>query len=104
MTNIKIHGGTANHGATPLCHTCRSATVVRGHKQQDEIIQCSVLECRVTFPVTFCTRYAHRNQPSLWEMEDIAWVLRTDPKRSQIGFVRSKDLKTSERHVLREDW
>ena len=33
-------------------------------------------------------------------MEDIAWVLRTDARRKQIGFVRSKDLKHADRHVL----
>ena len=41
--------------------------------------------------------------PSLYRMEDIAWVLRTDTKRNQVGFVRSKDLKINERFVLEED-
>jgi hypothetical protein len=36
-------------------------------------------------------------------MEDIAWVLRIDAKRNQIGFVRSRDLKGRERFVLDED-
>jgi hypothetical protein len=40
---------------------------------------------------------------SLSHMEDIAWVLRTDTKRNQVGFVRSKDLKIRERFVLDED-
>ena len=33
-------------------------------------------------------------------MEDIAWILRSDPKRKQVGFVRSRDLKFEERHRL----
>lgn len=38
-------------------------------------------------------------------MEDIAWILRTDPKRKQIGFVQARDLKPRERYVLAdEDW
>jgi hypothetical protein len=101
---VRIHGGTVNHGESPLCHTCRHATVVRGRRLGDEIIECAALESRITFPVTFCNKHVHRSHPTLWEMEDIAWVLRTDPKRNQIGFVRSKDLKTSERHILHEDW
>jgi hypothetical protein len=36
-------------------------------------------------------------------MEDIAWILRTDSKRKQVGFVRSRDLRAGERHVLFED-
>jgi hypothetical protein len=36
-------------------------------------------------------------------MEDIAWVLRTDPKRKQIGFVRGKDLPFKDRALLDDD-
>jgi hypothetical protein len=36
-------------------------------------------------------------------MEDIAWVLRTDARRRQIGFVRAKDLKVVDRHILIDD-
>jgi hypothetical protein len=36
-------------------------------------------------------------------MEDIAWVLRTDTKRNQVGFVRRKDVKVKERFVLEEE-
>jgi len=70
---------------------------------REEIIHCSALESRITFPVTFCNKYTHRQHPTLWEMEDLAWILRTDLKRNQIGFVRSKDLKPSERHVLNDE-
>jgi hypothetical protein len=37
-------------------------------------------------------------------MEEIAWVLRSDPKRNQVGFVRASDLKPKERCVLPDDW
>jgi hypothetical protein len=36
-------------------------------------------------------------------MEDIAWVLRTDPKRKDIGFVRSRDLRPRERVYFEEE-
>ncbi|HEV7498543.1 MAG TPA: hypothetical protein VGQ33_01010 [Vicinamibacteria bacterium] len=41
--------------------------------------------------------------PSLYEMESIAWVLRTDATRRHIGFVRSRDLAPGERFLLPDD-
>jgi hypothetical protein len=40
---IKVHGGTAEHGQSSLCHTCRHATVVRGARLRDEIVECAAL-------------------------------------------------------------
>ena len=103
---VKIRGGTASHGEAPLCQTCRHATIVRGRALADEIVECANLmfgRARVTFPVTYCTSYSDRRQASLREMEDIAWVLRTDANRNQIGFVRGSKLRERERHVLTED-
>jgi hypothetical protein len=36
-------------------------------------------------------------------MEEIAWVLRSDPLRNQVGFVRSNRLTDEERYVLDEE-
>jgi hypothetical protein len=101
--HIKIQGGTVQNGQSSLCHSCRKATVVKGARLRDEIIECAALECRITFAVTSCTDYVNRQHPGLYEMEDIAWILRTDAKRSRIGFVRAKDLKLKDRYVLTED-
>ncbi|MDP1570183.1 MAG: hypothetical protein Q8L86_09280 [Vicinamibacterales bacterium] len=107
MMYVKVHGGTVQHGDPPLCHTCRHATVVKGVSARHEIIECRRLSTphdHVRFPVTSCTGYSDRRQPSLDDMEDIAWVLRTDVKRHQIGFVRAADLPISERLRLARDW
>ena len=101
---VKIHRGTAATGE-PLCQTCRYATIIRGHKLGDEIVECERLSFRnqrVRFPVTYCTGYADRRQASLREMEEIAWVLRTDPRRREIGFVHSSKLEDDDRFVLDE--
>jgi len=37
-------------------------------------------------------------------MEDIEWVLRSDPHRNQIGFVEARKLKPHERYVLPDEW
>ena len=92
---LKIHGGTAPGDANSLCHTCRYATVVRGTRLNEELIECSRLndETRINFAVKTCSVYSDRSMPSLDRMEDIAWILRTDVKRKQVGFVRASDLR-----------
>jgi hypothetical protein len=100
---IKINGGTAREGEPALCLSCRFATIVQGFSAAQQIVRCGRVEAAVTFKVTTCTEYINRNHPSLYHMEDIAWVLRTDPKRNQIGFVRSKDLKPRDRIFFDEE-
>jgi hypothetical protein len=102
---LKIHGGTVTDGQASLCNTCRSATIIRGSRLSDEIVSCGkrVIRDRITFPVASCTGYSDRRRASLYDMEDIAWVLRSDTRTKKIGFVRARDLKVEERHVLDED-
>ena len=103
---IKIRGGTASNGEPTLCLTCRFATIVKGASLRDEIVECSQLSYgrnRITFPVTLCTEYSDRRQPSLRAMEEIAWVLRSDPKKNAIGFVKRTEMTRRERFVLDDD-
>jgi hypothetical protein len=37
-------------------------------------------------------------------MEEIAWVLRSDAKTKQIGFVPARKLKPEDRYVLPGEW
>jgi hypothetical protein len=100
---INVRGGTVRETDPPLCLTCRFAKVAHGTSSRDSIVYCSQLESRVTFKVTSCSAYADCAHPSLWHMEDIAWILRTDAKRNRIGFVRAKDLPVKERLTIDED-
>jgi len=80
--------------------------VIRGRKLGDEIVECSQLSYRnqrVPFPVTSCSRHLGYPQPTVRELEEIAWVLKSDPRRSQVGFVHSSKLTDDERYVLEED-
>ena len=102
-----IKGGTTSDQNTSLCLSCRCATIVDGARHSDQITACSRLDKnnRITFVVTSCTGYSDKSMPSLYHMEDIAWVLRSDTKRKQVGFVRSRDLKFEERHrLIDDDW
>ena len=100
---VKIRGGTANHGEPSLCLTCRYATIVKGASQRDEIVECAQLSYgrnRIVFPVTVCTEYSDRRLPSLRAMEEIAWILRSDPKKNTIGFVKRSDMTRRERFLV----
>ena len=103
---IKVQGGTIDHGQRSLCETCRWSTIIRGPKLGDQIVECSRLSFenqRVPFPVTSCSSYGDRSRPSLREMEEIAWILRSDPLRNQVGFIRSSRLSDEERYVLEDE-
>lgn len=103
---IQVRGGTADHSGRSLCESCRWSTVIRGVRLADEIVECSQLSYtnqRIPFPVASCSGYSQRHRPTLREMEEIAWVLKSDPRRNQIGFVHPNKLTEDERHVLRED-
>ena len=99
---VKVRGGTVDHGQPSLCLTCRSATVVKGSRLRDEIIHCGVVRGRVGFAVNSCTEYVDTNHPSLYDMEEMAWVLRSDPKRNHVGFVPAARLQPHIRHILEE--
>jgi hypothetical protein len=103
---IKIEGRHARPGESSLCLSCRHATVVRGPRLRDEIIECGMLASggdRITFPVTFCTAHVGRHHASIHEMEDIAWILRTDSRKRRVGFVQARELTPGERYVLPEE-
>lgn len=103
---LKIQGGTARDDEPSLCLTCRHATIVRGRNLRDEIVECGLLyrdDSRIAFPVTTCSAYSDRRQPTLRQMEEMAWVLRTDRQKRPIGFVPARKLRPKERHVLDED-
>ena len=104
---MKIHGGTVRHGDPSLCQTCRNATVVQGPSLQDRVVDYGLLssrDSRIPFPVSSCSGYSDRRHPTLREMEDLAWVLRTDSRRRNIGFVQARELKPRQRYVLSDDW
>ena len=86
---INVRGGTVDHGRRSLCESCRCATVIRGPRIGDEIVECCQLswrDRRVRFPVTSCSDYLSRNQADLEEMEEIALIMKTEPRRTQAGF------------------
>ena len=90
-TKLKILDGTRSSCAPRLCDTCQSGLVRKGAAESDERIYCIFMERDIKTRVVECNRYVDRSQPSLWEMRQIAWVLRNDPQREAIGFIRAKE-------------
>ena len=100
---IKVREGTVAHRERSLCESCRRSTVIRGVRSQDLIVECDQLSYwnqRVPFPVASCSQYLDADRPTIKEMEEIAWILRSDSHRKQVGFVHASKLTDEERHVL----
>ena len=62
---VKVRSDTVQHNPPPLCLTCRSATIVKGPRLRDDIVECSCLGARVTFPVNSCKSYISRSHPKI---------------------------------------
>jgi hypothetical protein len=65
--------------------------VRRGAADSDEYVYCTITEREVRATIVECSRYADRTSPSLWDMQQIAWVLRTDSRRQKMGFVSARE-------------
>lgn len=77
----KIHGGTGRLTGKPLCTTCSHASIIEDH------ITCTAIYPRpftITKPVYNCNKYYDTNAPSLADMKDIAWELKSE--KNKIGF------------------
>jgi uncharacterized cysteine cluster protein YcgN (CxxCxxCC family) len=86
-TRLKVLGGTRSPGAPRLCDTCQSGVITRVAPDSDEDIFCTVTERRLARAAVECNRYVDRNQPSLRDMRQIAWVPGTDSGRRRMGFM-----------------
>jgi len=90
-SRLKVLNGTRSAHSPRLCDTCQSGVVRRGAAESDEHIYCLVTGREVSTRIVECNRYVDCNKPTLWDMRQIAWVLRTDSTRQQIGFIRAKE-------------
>lgn len=91
MTQIKVFQGTRSVDAQRLCDSCSNGVLMRGPAESEERVYCMLMERKLEMRVTECNRYVDRTQPSLWAMQEIAWVLQSDSKRQKIGFVTAKE-------------
>ena len=97
MVTIKVKGGT-QQGSDTLCRTCSYGHIIKGFRATEEEVFCRYfyLEREIHFPVSECTFYEDRRLASKREMEEIAWILRTDSPRRHVGFISPKQLRALE--------
>jgi hypothetical protein len=72
-----------------LCRTCYFAHMQSGYRESEESMFCAYgwgPVRPVRFKVRDCTDYLNRTVPTKKEMEDIALIIPTEPKRKIGGF------------------
>lgn len=87
---FKIYKGTPRHDAGDICKTCRYAQVMRGQADSTERTYCSQIDQLVS-RIVECSSHDDKSKPSLYDMRQIAWALRTSSSGNAIGFVGPKD-------------
>jgi hypothetical protein len=94
MVTIKVKGGTPQ-GSDTLCRTCSHGHIIKGFRATEEEVFCRYfyLEREIHYPVSECTFYEDRRLASKREMEEIAWILRTDMPRRRVGFISPEQLR-----------
>ena len=97
MVTIKVKGGTPQ-GSDTLCRTCSYGHTIKGFRATEEEVYCRYfyLEREIHFSVSACTFYEDRRLASKREMEEIAWILRTDMPRRRVGFISPEQLRKLE--------
>jgi hypothetical protein len=90
-SRFKVYHGTISGASPRLCDTCRFGIVRRGASETDEEVYCNATARRLRTQIVQCSAYVDVTQTTLRDMEQIAWVLHTDKKRQQVGFVRAVD-------------
>lgn len=78
---VNIKGGTANH-STNLCLSCKYASIREAHDGAVQV-QCEQFSGKIS-PTVRCSVYEHKNNPDMYEMKQIAWVI--TPGREALGF------------------
>jgi hypothetical protein len=71
-----------------LCHTCYWAHAQKGFRDSEETVFCAFApDLRpVLFKVRDCTDYMNRTLPTRRQMEEIALIIPSEPKRKPGGF------------------
>jgi hypothetical protein len=85
---FSVRNGTAR-GSESLCDSCYWAHIQKGFAESGELVLCAFLPPvrLVSFKVRHCTDYHHKRVPSKPDMEDIAWIIRTNDVNRPVGFL-----------------
>lgn len=97
MVTIKVKASIPE-GCESLCRTCTRGHIITGFRATEEEVFCRTfyIEREIRFPVRECTFYEDKRLASKEEMEQIAWILRTDTPRRRVGFVSPEQIREIE--------
>ena len=85
---VFMRGGTPT-GNLSLCRSCRNAHIQLGYADSEVEIRCNYDYEKprlVPFAVRDCTDYTSKINPTMWEMEKIAWIVDAKKGNPQAGF------------------
>ena len=97
-----VRNGTISGQDSPLCNSCSNALIKRGAAESQREVFCNAIypTQRVKFEVFECNEYVKKSDPEMKRLEDIAWIIRANPKqKGTLGFfspVQMKKIKADE--------
>lgn len=86
--SMKIRFSRAN--VSGLCDTCRNGQIVEMASGK-VLVECAArsgTDNKIWEPVKNCSMYRDRRHPTIYEMEEIAWILKTTSRSKAAGFVK----------------
>jgi hypothetical protein len=92
---LKVQNGTQRSDVN-LCLSCRMALHIQSAQSSNEVLLCSASgqpPLRISEPVGKCSGYLDKNQPTLYDLRDIAWTLMTDKGGRSLGFHSPEELR-----------
>ncbi|HXW55200.1 MAG TPA: hypothetical protein VEJ67_05585 [Candidatus Cybelea sp.] len=97
---IRVKNGTPIHGPS-LCDTCSRAHIERGYSASEKVVICRAVDPahEIKFPVRDCTDYIDRTRQTLWQMEQMAWVLTPRGPKRKAGFSPPAKRQEREEHI-----
>jgi len=94
--HFKIFSATARSDDKDLCRSCRESHIFRTDAGKETVLCEAVYSTpfQILGKVTQCNRYKDANTPSLHDMKNTAWVLRTNSSGLAMGFIQNKEYRS----------
>jgi len=98
--SVNVKDGTPLYGPS-LCETCSNAHIAKGYRLGEEVAVCTATspDRRMRFRISECSSYVDKNRQSLYEMQQMAWILAPRGPKRQAGFVHSSELHNEDGEI-----